>query len=415
MARQAREAHDFEANRVRRRVAAWLAWSAGALCMALAALAATLDFRTPELGHFAVWFGVTLLVYPTVGALVVSHRPMNAVGYILLGLGLVLEIQVFAVAYSDYARFTQLDSPTAKMLGEWANPWTAGNVVLLGLVLLVLLFPDGRLPASYFRGVLWMAVVGTVLVSIWWLTWSEETALGRLVMMLGQFGLTVVFISCVASMFAVLERLQRAEARERQQLKWFGYGAALFLIAVFFLEFAVYETSAWLLFAVIVVGLTAMPVAVGIAMLRYRLYDIDVLINRTLVYGVLTALLVGFYFGSIVVLQGIASVVLQVSFVVLTGEKSTLAVVASTLLIAALFNPLRRRIQTFIDRRFYRRKYDAVKTLEILSLKLRDETDLGTLNDDPLGVVRDTMQPVHVSLWLWSESAASKTRSQPKA
>jgi hypothetical protein len=189
----------------------------------------------------------------------------------------------------------------------------------------------------------------------------------------------------------------------------------LFLIAVFFLEFAVYETSAWLLFPVIVVGLTAMPVAVGIAMLRYRLYDIDVLINRTLVYGVLTALLVGFYFGSIVVLQGIASVVLQVSFVVLTGEKSTLAVVASTLLIAALFNPLRRRIQTFIDRRFYRRKYDAVKTLEILSLKLRDETDLGTLNDDPLGVVRDTMQPVHVSLWLWSESAASKTRSQPKA
>jgi len=139
MARQAREAHDFEANRVRRRVAAWLAWSAGALCVALAALAATLDFRTPELGHFAVWFGVTLLVYPTVGALVVSHRPMNAVGYILLGL--VLEIQVFAVAYSDYARFTQPDSPTAKMLGEWANPWTAGNVVLLGLVLLVLVVP----------------------------------------------------------------------------------------------------------------------------------------------------------------------------------------------------------------------------------------------------------------------------------
>jgi hypothetical protein len=131
---------------------------------------------------------------------------------------------------------------------------------------------------------------------------------------------------------------------------------------------------------------------VGMAILRYRLYNIDLLINRTLVYGSLTAVLVALYFGAIVALQRV--------FVALTGEKSTLAVVASTLLIAALFNPLRRRIQGFIDRRFYRSKYDAAKTLEAFSAKLRDETDLDALSDDLVRVVRETMQPSHVSLWL---------------
>jgi hypothetical protein len=134
------------------------------------------------------------------------------------------------------------------------------------------------------------------------------------------------------------------------------------------------------------------PIAIGIAILRYRLYEICTLINRTLVYGSLTAMLVALYFGGIIVLQRV--------FVALTGEQSTLAVVASTLLIAALFNPLRHRIQAFIDRRFYRRKYDAAKTLEGFSAKLRDETDLDALSDDLVGVVRETMQPAHVSLWL---------------
>jgi hypothetical protein len=133
-------------------------------------------------------------------------------------------------------------------------------------------------------------------------------------------------------------------------------------------------------------------VAVGVAVLKYRLYEIDTLINRTLVYGALTAILAALYFGGIAVLQRV--------FVALTGQKSTLAVVASTLLIAALFQPLRRRIQGFIDRRFYRSKYDARKTLEAFSAKLRDETDLDALSDDLVGVVGETMQPDHVSLWL---------------
>ena len=145
-------------------------------------------------------------------------------------------------------------------------------------------------------------------------------------------------------------------------------------------------------------GFAGLYIAVGVAILRHHLYAIDVVINRTLVYGSLTAMLVLFYVGGVVSLQ--------YAIRTLTGQGSQIAIVASTLAIAALFNPLRRGIQSFIDRRFYRRKYDARKTLEVFSSKLRDETDLDTLNSELVGVVRDTMQPAHVSMWLRPESAA---------
>jgi len=145
------------------------------------------------------------------------------------------------------------------------------------------------------------------------------------------------------------------------------------------------------------------PIAIGIAILRYRLYEIDTLINRTLVYGALTALLVAVYVGSVLSLQG--------ALRALSGQQSQLAVVASTLLIAAIFNPLRHRIQALVDRRFYRSKYDARKTLDALSAKLRDETDLDALSNDVVGVVRETMQPAHDSLWLRPDTAPKKDQA----
>ena len=207
----------------------------------------------------------------------------------------------------------------------------------------------------------------------------------------------------VASALSLVLRYRRSGGAEREQIKWITFAASvvgfIYLIAMVSSLFFPWGwggagTPLWLglLQDAALVSFTAVPIAVGFAVLKYRLYDIDILINRTLVYGSLTAALVALYFGGIVVLQGV--------FVALTGEKSTLAIVASTLLIAALFNPLRRRIQGFIDRRFYRRKYDAAKTLEAFSMKLRDETDLDALRDDLTSVVRETMQPAHVGLWL---------------
>jgi hypothetical protein len=226
-------------------------------------------------------------------------------------------------------------------------------------------------------------------------------------------GLSLLAASTVAALFSVFLRLHRARGDERQQLKWFLYAAVplsvclslvlvQWTVAYFttdFLSKTVQILPGQVFVAIITVAgfaLLIVPIVTYIAMLKYRLYDIDVAINRALVYGSLTALLAAVYFGSVTATQAI--------FRALTGqqEQPQLAIVVSTLVIAALFNPLRRRIQGFIDRRFYRSKYDAAKTLEAFSAKLRDETDLDALSDDLMGVVRETMQPAHVSLWLRS-------------
>jgi hypothetical protein len=203
--------------------------------------------------------------------------------------------------------------------------------------------------------------------------------------------------SMVASAVSLIVRLRRAGSVERQQIKWLAYGGAV-VVGTLGVGGLITLWSVPVSIVVMSVSLLGLPVFTGIAIVRHRLYDIDVLINRTLVYGTLTATLVALYVAGVVFLQYV--------FRTLTGGESQLAIVASTLAIAALFEPLRRRVQEFIDRRFYRRKYDARKTLEAFSSKLRDETDLGTLNDDLVGVVRDTMQPAHASLWLRPETGA---------
>jgi hypothetical protein len=204
-------------------------------------------------------------------------------------------------------------------------------------------------------------------------------------------GAILASASMVASAVSLIVRMRRAGRVERQQIKWLAYGGAVVVGAVF-IGGVISIWSPDLSISVIGFGLLVVPIFTGVAMARYRLYDINVIINRALVYASLTATLALVYVGSVVGLQSV--------FRALTGQESTLAVVASTLAIAALFGPLRRRVQAFVDRRFYRRKYDAAKILEAFGSRLRDETDIEALSSDLVGVASATMQPEHVSLWL---------------
>jgi hypothetical protein len=429
------------------RTATWLAWSLWALCVALIALALLLDSLTADvpllpggesllrLGPgLAVLTGVLSLAYPTVGALIASRLPTNPIGWIFCGVGLLYGVRRFTGAYADYALFENIALSGGES-AAWFSTWIGPVGLTLAGTFLMLLFPDGRLPSRRWRIVAWAALLGTVssalgqafkpgpLFAYHWV----ENPLGwvgviggtyttyQFLAALNLLGMSLLAASTLAALFSLILRLRRAGADERQQLKWFLFAAvpAVVCLSVVLLQEILYSLTSELLFGnavellpwevrnyiiyVEVFALLIVPVFTYIAILKYRLYDIDLVINRTLVYGALTAMLLALYIGGIVVLQRV--------FVALTGQQSTLAVVASTLLIAALFTPLRRRIQSFIDRRFYRRKYDARKTLEAFSAKLRDETDLEALNNDLVGVVRETMQPAHVSLWLRSDPA----------
>ena len=269
----------------------------------------------------------------------------------------------------------------------------------------LLLFPTGRPPSRRWRFLVWVVVAAGAARLILGLFSADSGQgpvkvpfavggeLGEVISAVVIGAVLIVFAAIILSAISLVFRFRRAAGVERQQLKWFAL-AAVFLGGMIVPDLLGMDRlvgdALWnLLF---VTSFAALYVAVGVAIFRYRLYDIDIIINRILVYGTLTATLVILYFVGIVVLQRL--------FVLLTGQQSTLAVVAFTLLIAALFTPLRRRIQGFIDRRFYRSKYDARMTLEAFSAKLREETDLGALNSELVGVIRETMQPAHVSLWL---------------
>ena len=301
----------------------------------------------------------------------------------------------------EYALYALLALPHSLPGGEamlWLQGWFW--MLFIGLIVfLLLLFPTGRLPSRRWRPFAWVS--GTVISAgvIWSSVISPDIGFN---VPPSPVQLSVLLLGGVAAASLVVGR-RGARGVERQQIKWLLYVGPIFFIAsglhIGFYYFWLAEGSwgLWASYLLVIVGGLSGPIAIGIAILRHRLYDIDLLINRTLVYGSLTATLIALYFVGIVVLQRV--------FVLLTGQQSTLAVVASTLLIAALFNPLRGRIQSLIDRRFYRKKYDARKTLEAFSAKLRDETDLEALNNDLVGVVRETMQPEHVSLWLRPDPA----------
>ena len=286
---------------------------------------------------------------------------------------------------------------------EWAlNFSTLAVDVLQPLLLttptvaLIVLFPDGRFVPRWTR---WLVLSSIALVAaIFYLP-------------LAYWGVFMVAILLSAICAQVYRYRRVSTPTGRQQTKWVLFGFLLWWLLIMVLGvpytielnlppdnplpwWTLVSSTGWWL------TLTIVPLSLSIAVLKYRLYDIDIIINRALVYAALTAMLAAGYIGTIMALQGLSSLLFQVPFRAVFGQKSTLATIAATLAIAALFNPLRRRIQDFVDRRFYRRKYDAAKTLEGFSMKLRDETDLEALSDDLVGVVRETVQPTHVSLWL---------------
>ena len=389
------------------------------------------------------------LAYPTVGALIASRRPKNPIAWILCAVGLVLGIQTLSAAYASYALLARSDALAGAQYTAWLASWVAIPVVTMATVSLMLLFPEGRLPsgmllpegrlpARSWQIVVWMAACGSALLALWIATqpgqlealgpglWfhapvdnplAARGAIGEVISFLGRLGW---FLLCVAGLFAGVSLISRrvlARGEERQQLKWFTYAAALMILGPpatmmvglpIVILLGLYPPLYSIGIFVGIFGFLFFPIAVGIGILRHRLYDIDLIINRTLVYGALTALLALVYCGGVVLMQGISSVILQVPFRALVGQETQLGTVIATLAMAALFSPLRRRIQALVDRRFYRRKYDARKILESFSTKLRDETDLDSLKGDLVGVVRETMQPAHVSLWLRSDTVTKK-------
>jgi hypothetical protein len=409
---------------IKGRTAAWLAWSIWTLSLPFALFGGgVLGFLSasarifPTLGQI-VLMALLAFTFTTVGAVLASRRPENPIGWVFCAGGLVLSVTVSALNYAEYA--TSTGSLPGVQYAAWIASWALAPTVLLVATMLFLLFPDGKLSSREWGFVAWTAVVASVMVALGDALGRETagTDLGsianpvavggtvdNIVDTLGSFGLVLLLLCFLASIAAPFVRLSPARGQERQQIKWFAYAAALMgtgplMMLMLGGSYSALSELMWYLgFYLGILGFAFLPVATAIAILRYRLYDIDVIINRTLVYGSLTLMLGLVYFGGVTATQTL--------FHTLSGQQKLpqLAIVISTLLIAALFTPLRRRIQTLIDRRFYRRKYDARKTLEAFSAKLRDETDLEALNNDLVGVVKETMQPAHVSLWLRSETA----------
>ena len=406
---------------MKRRTAAWLAWSLCALTIALVTFVVVFAFfYRDDLRGLAILLAV--VSNALVGAVLASHRPRNPVGWFFVFSAASFALSEATFRYAVYGLVIDPGSlPLARAMA-WPATWLWAPGVLLVLVFLPLYFPDGRLLSPRWRPVVWLAIfVSGAAVVIWafypgkvgYFAWDITNPLGLAALRPAIAGLEVVMAVLflgflLSSVVSLVVRFRRSQGQERQQMKWLTYAAATVVGMVLLTTLL---EAANLVFLSEMAGLAAdlliagIPVGVGIAVLRYRLYDIDVVIHRTLVYGSLTALLALVYLGGVTATQTI--------FRTLTGEQEQpqLAIVVSTLIIAALFNPLRRRIQSFIDRRFYRSKYDAAKTLEAFSAQLREETDLNALSEDLVGVVRETMQPAHVSLWLRPEASPKGTQA----
>jgi hypothetical protein len=315
----------------------------------------------------------------------------------------------FGQDYAWYALVQRPGSLPGGLAMGWLGSWPWYVALVLILVFLPLLFPNGQLVSQRWRPVAWAAAVW--LVPVWiWAAFSpgplQGTGIAAVPNPLGLQGTEAAFelletilapgvgLLMILSAASMVARFRRAQGAERQQLKWFTFAAAL--SALLFLTFVLTGLDtrgpSVLTYVIAALWLMGIPVAIGVALLRYHLFDIDRLINRTLVYGLLTAILGLGYAGAVLILGKISETVAK--------QPPSWAVAGATLAIAALFQPARRRIQAAVDRRFNRRRYDAAKTIEAFSARLRDEVDLDTLSAELLAVVAQTMEPTTASLWL---------------
>ena len=371
-----------------------VALSLFALVLALLVAALALGIGVESAFDLVGWH-LLAAVLATIGLLVASRHPANPVGWLFLAMAVLQGVSELGQAYAE--RAARSDLPAGE-IAEWLNSWIwVLQPTLMGLVLL--LFPAGRLPSRRWRLVPVLALSGCTLAmaSFALSPWDPQDsaaypenpfAVESPVVDVLALGFALLVITLLAGAASLVVRFRRARGAERQQLKWIASAASIGpLIAVI----GAWFWPAWQAQAASLLGAALIPIAAGIAILRHRLYDIDVVINRALVYGALTATLAGVYLGSVLLLQLLLAP--------LTAS-SKLAIVVSTLAVAALFQPARRRFQAIVDRRFYRSKYDAARTLERFGAQLRDEVDLDALGDDGAQVVAETMQPTHVTLWL---------------
>ena len=408
-----------------RRTAAPLAWSLCVLAVMLTALSLLLfilNLSHPRTYVYDYWLDNTLgtLSYAPIGALIAARRPANPVGWLLCLWGVALSVGHFGAQYAIYTLLARPDSLPAGEVLAWIASWILP--VIIGIqVFAFLLFPTGRLPSERWKWLVWLTValvIAGVITSAF--SFGANVGLGPISNPLGIGGFSTFYDAVMwmlpvlyfAVAFSLFVRLRRASGVERQQIKWFAYAVAATISGIVFAYMIpdTVDTPLWFDragFALNIAVTPAIPVSMGIAILRYRLYDIDLLINRTLVYGSLTGILALVYFGGVTATQALLQAFTD------QERLPQLVIVASTLAIAALFTPLRRLIQRFIDSRFYRRKYDARKTLETFSATLKDETNLEALNGALVGVVRETMQPAHVSLWLRSTTEVGRGGESP--
>jgi hypothetical protein len=373
----------------------------------------------PFFNSILLFFPLTF-AFPTVGALIVARQPRNPIGWLFVSIGFAALLGGFAGGYWRYTLFVRPGSLPGGELMLWVNTRPL-DLQTLFLLLLILVFPTGRPLSQRWSMVGWFAILGSLINQATLAImpgplnpgiaitnpFGLEGASG-LLQFCANLGASMLLLGVLGTILSLIVRLRRAEGIERQQLKLFSYALVVFAAAEGAFAFVPSQQQPPLPLVVVDAFAAAfVAVAAGIAILRYRLWDIDIIIRRTLVYSTLTLTLGLVYLGCILLSRTIVAP--------LTGS-SELAIVASTLAIAALFSPLRRRIQNLIDKRFYRRKYDAAKVLAAFGTTLRDETDLERLTTEMLRVVDETMQPEFVGLWLrQAPTSSTPTSARPKS